>query len=47
MDIYIHEVTLFWVALPWTSYQIRKITDCACAGIAGNVFPAIDFKENR
>ena len=35
-----------WVSLcptqhrPWTSCQIRKITCCACAGNAGNVFPA-------
>ena len=26
--------------LEWASYQIRKIADCACAGNAGNVFPA-------
>ena len=30
----------------WTSYQIRKIVGCACAGNAGNVFPASDFKRN-
>ena len=24
----------------WASYQIRKIAGCACAGNAGNVFPA-------
>ena len=24
----------------WASYQIRKIASCACAGNAGNVFPA-------
>ena len=24
---------------PWASYQMRKITGCACAGNAGNVFP--------
>ena len=24
---------------PWASYQICKITGCACAGNAGNVFP--------
>ena len=24
---------------PWTSYQIRRIAGCACAGNAGNVFP--------
>ena len=24
----------------WASYQIRKIAVCACAGNAGNVFPA-------
>ena len=28
-----------------TSYQIRKIVGCACAGNAGNVFPATDFKR--
>ena len=27
----------------WASYQIRKIADCACAGNAGNVFPATYF----
>ena len=26
--------------VPWASCQIRKIADCACAGNAGNVFPA-------
>ena len=26
---------------PWASCQIRKIADCAYAGNAGNVFPAI------
>ena len=26
---------------------IRKIAGCACAGIAGNVFPATDFKGNH
>ena len=30
----------------WASYQIRKIAGCACAGNAGNVFPATDFKGN-
>ena len=30
----------------WASYQIRKIADCACAGNAGDVFPATDFKGN-
>ena len=25
----------------WASYQIRKIADCACAGNAGNLFPAM------
>ena len=30
----------------WVSYQIRKIVGCACAGNAGNVFPATDFEEN-
>ena len=27
----------------WASYQIRKFTGCACAGYAGNAFPATDF----
>ena len=31
----------------WASYQIRNIAGCACAGNAGNVFPATDFKGNR
>ena len=31
---------------PWASYQIRKIAGCACAGNAGNVLPATDFKGN-
>ena len=31
----------------WASYQIRKIAGCACAGNAGNVSPATDFKWNR
>ena len=29
------------VAHLWVSYQIRKIAGCACAGNAGNAFPAI------
>ena len=33
--------------VPWASYQIRKIVGCACAGNAGNVSPATDFKGNR
>ena len=31
----------------WAYYQICKIASCACAGNAGNVFPATDFKGNR
>ena len=31
----------------WASDQIRKITGCACAANAGNVFPATDFKGNH
>ena len=30
----------------WASYQTRKIAGCACAGNAGNVYPATDFKGN-
>ena len=29
------------------SYQIHEIARCACAGDAGNVLPATDFKGNR
>ena len=29
----------------WASYQIRKITGCACAGNAGNVFPCRRFQR--
>ena len=32
---------------PRASCHIRKIAGCACAGNAGNVFPATDFKGNR
>ena len=31
----------------WASYQIRQIAGCACAGNAGNVFPAGNFQGNR
>ena len=37
----------FTAMCPWASYQIRKITGCACAWNAGNVFPATDFEWNR
>ena len=33
--------------IAWASYQIRKLAGCACAGNAGSVFPATDFKGNR
>ena len=29
----------------WASCRIRKIMVCACAGNAGNIFPATEFKE--
>ena len=29
----------------WASCQIHKIAGCACAGNAGDVFPATDFKR--
>ena len=32
-------------AIPWASYQIRKIAGCACAGNAGNVFPRRRFQR--
>ena len=31
--------------MPWASCQIRNIAGCACAGNAGNVFPAPTSKE--
>ena len=31
----------------WASYQIRIIAGCACAGNAGNVFPATDLKKYK
>ena len=31
----------------WASYQISKTVGCACAGIAGNVFPVSDFKGDH
>ena len=34
-------------AVPWPSYQMRKIMGYACAENTGNVFPATDFKVNR
>ena len=43
MDIHVRLLCI----KPWASYQIRKIAGCACAGNAGNVFPATDFKGNR
>ena len=32
-------------AIPWASYQIRKIAGCACAGNAGNGFPRRRFQR--
>ena len=37
-------ITVFFL---WASYQIRKIAGCACAGNAGNVFPATAGKRSR
>ena len=31
---------MWWLSLQWASYQKRKISGCACATNAGNVFPA-------
>ena len=38
--------TIATASAKWASYQIRKITSCACAGNARIVFPATDFKGN-
>ena len=42
-----YTLKVYVLTSPWTSCQIRKIAGCACAGNAGNVFPATDFKGNR
>ena len=34
-----------WHWQPWTSYQIRKIAGCVCAGNAGNDFPRRRFQS--
>ena len=36
-----------WLSGQCASYQIREIAGYTCAGNAGNVFPATDFKGNR
>ena len=36
----LHKIILAELTAPWVSCQIRNIAGCACAGIAGNVFPA-------
>ena len=35
------QIPMILDAFPWASCQICKIMGCACAGNAGNVFPAI------
>ena len=37
--------TLWFLRAIWTSYQMRKIAGCVCAGNAGNVFPRRWFKR--
>ena len=37
--------TLWFLQAIWTSYQMRKIAGCVCAGNAGNVFPRRWFKR--
>ena len=36
-----------WESRQLASYQIRKVVGCACAGNAGNLFPATIFKRIR
>ena len=38
-DITKHSDVVLFVRSSWASYQIHKISGCACAGNAGNVFP--------
>ena len=42
-----HCLITLWMdsLITWTSYQIRKIAGCACAGNAGNVFPRRRFQR--
>ena len=40
-------VYAYAVCSPWVSCQIRKIAGCACAGNAGNVFPASVGKRSQ
>ena len=42
-----HDIIYLHCFPPWASYQMRKIAGCACAGNAGNDFPATDFKGNH
>ena len=39
--------SIVWKRLRWASNHISKNAGCACAGNAGNFFPATDFKGNR
>ena len=41
------KLSIFCKAASWASYQIIKTVGCACAGNAGNVFPATNFRGNR
>ena len=43
-SVYIQPLHFFF---PWASCQIRKIAGCACAGNAGNVFPASAGSRSR
>ena len=43
----IYRICLYVHLGPWASYQIRKIAGCACAGNAGNVFPATRFLRKK
>ena len=47
IKVSISTVRVYGPALLWASYQIHKIAGRACAGNAGNVFPATDFKGNH
>ena len=44
VSIYSNQNVVYPLSRSWVSYQIRKIVYCACAGNAGNIFPATDFK---
>ena len=46
-DFHLSREPILKITSQWAFYQIHKTAGCACAGNAGNVFPATEFKGNR